>query len=177
VGRSFEDASVIVVMGVSGCGKSTVGQLLAQRLGLPFAEGDDFHPAANVAKMRSGLPLDDADRQVWLQALGQHLARSLMAGQGVVLSCSALKRSYRDQLRLHAPGLQLLHLVGSFDLLMQRMAARKSHYMPASLLHSQFADLQPPDADERAQLFEVTQTPQRIVQDFAIAGSRAYTGH
>jgi gluconokinase len=73
--------------------------------------------------------------------------------------------------------LQLLHLVGSFDLLMQRMAARKSHYMPASLLHSQFADLQPPDADERAQLFEVTQTPQRIVQDFAIAGSRAYTGH
>ncbi len=145
-----EVVPVIVVMGVSGCGKSTVARLLAERLGLAFAEGDAFHPERNVEKMKSGLALDDADRQGWLQALADHLRQARQQGAGVVLSCSALKRVYRDVLREAAPGLWLVHLVGDFALLRERMARRPDHYMPASLLQSQFQDLQAPGADEQA---------------------------
>lgn len=145
----------LVVMGVSGCGKSTLGQALAQRLGLPFVEGDDLHPARNVALMAAGTPLTDEDRQGWLQAIALRLAQA--QGVGAVVSCSALKRSYRDQLRRSAPDLQLVHLTGEESLLAARLRSRAGHYMPASLLPSQLQALEPPDADEHAITLPVTE--------------------
>ena len=141
-------ARCIVVMGVSGCGKSTVGRGLAQVLGLPFVEGDELHPPRNVALMAAGTPLTDADRGDWLQALSQVLADAATRGPGVVVSCSALKRSYRDLLRGGAPALRLVFLHGTRDLLDRRMQLRRGHYMPASLLDSQLQTLEPPGADE-----------------------------
>ena len=139
---------VHVVMGVSGCGKSTVGRLLAQARGATFLDGDDFHPPENVARMAAGMALTDADRQGWLIALSARLAQASAAGEGVVLSCSALKRRYRDMLRQGAPDLRLVYLHGSRELLAARMAARSDHYMPASLLDSQLATLGAAAADE-----------------------------
>jgi gluconokinase len=162
---------VVVVMGVSGCGKSTVGQLLARSLGFDFAEGDDFHPPGNVAKMKSGVALVDADRQDWLAALAERIGQSRAQGRGLVLSCSALKRSYRDRLRTAAPDLHLVHLVGDFAQLRQRMAGRTDHYMPPSLLESQFRDLQPPGADEKALELAVSLTPAALVQAILAVGS------
>ncbi len=159
-------AAVIVVMGVSGCGKTTVAQLLAQRLQLEFVEGDSFHPEANIAKMRAGMALTDVDRQSWLQTLAARLHGMRAQGRGAVLSCSALKRAYREVLRSAVPDLHLLHLVGAFDLLNERLAARNHHYMPASLLRSQFADLQMPQADEHAQTYSVTLPAQEIAERF-----------
>src|SRR5262245_26381976 len=135
-------------MGVSGSGKSTVGALLARSLHVPFLEGDSFHPARNVERMAAGIALTDDDREGWLQSLAQQLRQH--AAQGVVLSCSALKRRYRDVLRSGAPDLALLHLAGSADVLAQRMAARSGHYMPPSLLSSQLDTLEPPQPDEHA---------------------------
>ena len=151
----------IVVMGVSGCGKSTVGAQLAAALGLPFVEGDALHPPRNVALMAGGTPLGDEDRRDWLQAVGEALARH--AGTGVVVSCSALKRAYRDQLREAAPGLWLVHLHGEPSLLAQRLRSRQGHYMPPSLLPSQLQALEAPQADERALSADVAATPSRIV--------------
>ena len=156
-------APLVVVMGVSGCGKSTVGAQLARALGLEFLEGDQLHSAHNIARMASGVALTDEDRQQWLELLSGHLARALQRNQGLVLSCSALKRSYRDTLRRGAPGLQLVHLVGTPALLATRTAHRPGHYMPASLLASQFATLEPPGADEHALTFDVAQSPSSIV--------------
>ncbi len=138
----------VVVMGVSGCGKSTVGQALAQALGVPFVEGDKLHPPRNVALMAAGTPLTDDDRLGWLQAVAVQLA----AGQqhGVVVSCSALKRSYRDLLRGSAPDLRLVHLSGDAMVLARRMHERPGHYMPASLLQSQLDTLELPAPDEAA---------------------------
>lgn len=135
----------VVVMGVSGCGKTTVGMALAQRLGARFVEGDRLHPQANVAKMAAGIPLDDADRWPWLDAV----AAALASDSPVVASCSALKRVYRDRLRggLNTP-LHFLHLAGDRAILAQRMGDRPGHYMPVSLLDSQLATLEPPAADE-----------------------------
>ena len=158
------DAPLIVVtMGVSGCGKSTVGARLAQAWGVPFVEGDDLHSPANVARMAAGLALTDEDRREWLQSLAARIAQARRAGQGLVLSCSALKRIYRDVLRAAAPDLVFVHLHGDRGLLQARMAARPGHYMPVALLDSQFAILEPPGADERALSFEVTQPPDAIV--------------
>jgi gluconokinase len=140
----------IVVMGVSGCGKSTVGRLIAKRLGATFLDADDFHPPANVARMRAGIALTDADRAGWLDALSARLAGARETGEAVVLACSALKRSYRDALRRAAPELALVHLAGSPALLAERIAARPGHYMPPSLLPSQLALLEAPGDDERA---------------------------
>lgn len=139
----------IVVMGVSGCGKSTTGAALAQALNRPFIEGDSFHPPENVAKMAAGRALDDADRAPWLRALAQDLARCQALGQGVVLSCSALKRGYRDILRSGAPHVRFLHVHGSRALLEQRLAQRAGHFFPAHLLQSQLATLEmlAPDED------------------------------
>jgi gluconokinase len=135
-------------MGVSGAGKSTVGAALAQRLSLPFQEGDDLHPAANVAKMKSGLPLNDADRAPWLAAVGAWIDARTGEGAGGVITCSALKRAYRDTLRLGRPRLKFVYLRGSRALIAARVEGRIHGFMPASLLDSQFADLEPPTPDE-----------------------------
>jgi gluconokinase len=148
----------VVVMGVSGSGKTTVGAALADALGLGFVDGDSLHPAANVAKMAAGIPLDDADRAPWLDAIGEVLA----AGP-VVVACSALKRAYRDRLRAAAPSLRLVFLDGSRALLASRMAARPGHFMPTSLLDSQRATLEPPGLDEHPLTVDVaTPVPELV---------------
>lgn len=158
------EPSRVVVMGVSGCGKSTVGRKLALRLGVDFLEGDDCHPAHNVARMAAGIALTDEDRQGWLHTLAGRLAAAAAQGRGLVISCSALKRAYRDILRSGAPGVQFIHLHGDYELLATRMAARTDHYMPASLLDSQFATLEAPDPDENVRTMDVAQAPDEIVQ-------------
>ncbi|MGV3727002.1 gluconokinase [Hydrogenophaga sp.] len=131
----------LVVMGVAGCGKSSLGQLCAQALGLPLLEGDDFHSAGNVAKMRSGTPLSDDDRAAWLDALAAELQAH---PQGVVLTCSALKRRYRDRLRAATPGLRFVFLELTQEQARERVAARPAHLFPVSLVASQFATLEDP---------------------------------
>lgn len=156
-------SGIFVVMGVSGCGKSTVGAQLAAALGLEFLEGDTLHSAANVARMANGVPLTDTDRQGWLQTLADHIRAARLAGRGLVLSCSALKRAYRDILRQGASELHLVHLQGSYEVLAARMTTRTGHYMPLSLLESQLATLETPDAQENAQTFDVRSDPEQIV--------------
>ncbi|MGT2462629.1 gluconokinase [Sinomonas atrocyanea] len=134
-----------VVMGVSGAGKTTAGQALAAHLGVPFGDADDLHPAANVAKMQSGVALDDADRAPWLAAVGTWLAERR---DGAVMSCSALRRAYRDTLREYAWPVRFLHLAGSAEVVRARVEAREGHYMPASLVESQYAALEPLGDDE-----------------------------
>ena len=154
---------VLVVMGVSGSGKSTVGAAVAQRLRVPFADADDFHPPANIAKMTAGQALDDDDRRPWLEAIGEWLAAH---PDGAVISCSALKRSYRDQLRAHAPDVAFLHLQGERDVIARRQASRPGHFMPASLLTSQFATLEPLQPDERGVVIDVDQSVDAVVQKY-----------
>jgi carbohydrate kinase (thermoresistant glucokinase family) len=144
----------VVVMGVSGCGKSTVSRLLAQHMGVPFIEGDELHPARNVALMSAGIPLTDDDRRDWLAAIAQRL-RGPAAHQGAVVACSALRRTYRDVLRQAAPDLALVHLSGEMDLIAQRLGRRAGHYMPATLLQSQLDTLEPPQPDEHALVLDV----------------------
>lgn len=151
---------VVVVMGVAGTGKTTIGPLLAARLGVPYAEGDDFHPPANIAKMSAGTPLDDEDRWPWLDAIGTWAHER--AGLGGVVSCSALKRSYRDRLRAAAPGLVFVHLTGSRELIEDRMGHRQGHFMPTALLDSQFATLEPLTADEAGVAVDVSGGPEEI---------------
>jgi gluconokinase len=150
-------------MGVSGSGKSTVGAAVAQRLRVPFADADDFHPPANIAKMTAGQALDDDDRRPWLEAIGEWLAAH---PDGAVISCSALKRSYRDQLRAHAPDVAFLHLQGERDVIARRQASRPGHFMPASLLTSQFATLEPLQPDERGVVIDVDQSVDAVVQQY-----------
>ena len=152
-------------MGVSGCGKSTVGRLLAAALGARYVEGDELHPPQNVARMAAGIPLTDADRHGWLQELGRRLGGADVGPQGIVVSCSALKRSYRDVLRAAAPGLRLVHLHGPRELLQQRLAGRSGHYMPASLLQSQLDTLEPPGEDERAITLDIATPPEGQVAE------------
>jgi gluconokinase len=153
---------IIVVMGVSGCGKSTVGRQLATALALSFLEGDDFHPPANVERMAAGIPLTDADREGWLNTLADRMAQAVAKGDGLVLSCSALKRSYRDVLRRGAAHLRFVYLYGDAEVLARRMALRTKHYMPPSLLSSQLATLEPPSADEHPMVFDL-QLPTEVV--------------
>ncbi len=142
------DARAIVVMGVSGCGKTSVAEGLAASLGAAFIEGDSLHPAANVEKMSRGIPLTDEDRWPWLDMIGRALADARAAGNGVVVSCSALRKVYRERLRSAAGGtLSFVFLRGSRDLLMTRMAAREGHFMPVSLLDSQLATLEDPSGE------------------------------
>ncbi len=162
--------SPIVVMGVSGSGKSTVGAALAQRLRVPFADADDFHPDANVAKMSSGQPLDDDDRYPWLEAIGQWLSTHPNGG---VMSCSALKRKYRDQLRRHCGDVEFLHLFGSPEVIGRRQASRPGHFMPPSLLTSQFQTLEPLDTDERGVTIDVAQNIDAIIDDYVAASDQA----
>lgn len=161
--------AIHVVMGVSGSGKSTVGAQLASALGVTFLEGDSLHPARNVARMAAGFALSDEDREGWLQALAERIRQSHNAGKAMVLSCSALKRSYRDILRQGAPDLQFLYLYGDRELLTARMAARTGHYMPMSLLASQLSTLEVPDSSENAQFLDVANRPEDIVASVVAA--------
>lgn len=151
----------VVVMGVSGSGKSTVGAALADRLRVPFVDADTLHPAANVAKMAAGVPLDDDDRYPWLERVGEWLAGHRDGG---VASCSALKRAYRDYLRARCPPVAFLHLAGSPELIGRRLAARTGHFMPAALLRSQFETLQPLGADEAGVTVDVDHGVDRIIE-------------
>ncbi len=153
----------LVVMGVSGCGKTSVGAQLAALLGHGFIEGDELHPPHNVALMAAGTALTDADRAGWLAEIGRRLASARAAGQGLVVSCSALKRSYRDGLRAACPGLRFIHLHGTVALLRQRIAQRQGHYMPAALLDSQLATLEPPGADEAAITLDIGASTDALV--------------
>ncbi|KUI35537.1 gluconokinase [Mycobacterium sp. GA-2829] len=156
-------ASPIVVMGVSGSGKSTVGAALAQRLRVPFADADDFHPPQNIAKMTAGQPLDDDDRTPWLESIGEWLARHHGGG---VMSCSALKRRYRDQLRSHCPDVEFLHLAGTVETIGRRQASRPGHFMPATLLASQFQTLEPLEPDEGGVVIDVAQSIDSIIESY-----------
>ena len=140
---------VVIVAGVSGSGKSTVGALLAGRLGWRFADADDFHPAANVAKMRARIPLTDADRWPWLRAIGAWMDARIAAHESAVITCSALKRSYRDLLLDGRPQARMVFLAPDREELARRLAARHGHFFPEQLLGSQFTDLEPPQQDER----------------------------
>lgn len=153
----------IVVMGVSGCGKSTVGEHLATELGLDYKDGDELHPQSNIDKMASGQALDDDDRAWWLVQVGKWL-RDRNSG---VIACSALKRSYRDLIRTKAPGTIFVHLHGDYDLLLSRMNSREDHFMPSTLLDSQFATLEPLGEDEEAKVFDIALPVDEIVAEAA----------
>jgi gluconokinase len=160
-----------VIMGVSGCGKSSIGAAFAAAIGGKFIDGDDLHPDANRAKMASGQPLNDDDRAPWLVRVG--LALHGDAGK-IVIGCSALKRRYRDEIRTHAgQPVMFLHLSGSYAVLAARLAARKDHFMPPSLLDSQFAALEPPSDDELAVAVDIDQTPQAILAELLARTSKA----
>lgn len=158
-GRSF------VVMGTAGAGKSVVGSALAAATGLRFVEGDLFHSPANVALMAAGTPLTDANRAEWLAALAVQLHAARERGEGIVLTCSALKRRYRDQLRRGDPDIQFVFLHGDAALLRPRLEARSGHYMSASLLDSQLDILEAPASDEQAWTFDVNRSPEDLVSD------------
>ncbi len=151
----------IVVMGVSGSGKTTIGTMLAAELGVPFIDADDLHPRANKEKMRAGIPLDDEDRWPWLKAVGEAIARA----ESAVTACSALKRSYRDRLREFAPDAVLVHLVGDKELLAQRIGNRDHEFMAGSLLESQFQTLEPLEADEPGVVVDVAPGKGEIVRE------------
>lgn len=164
-------SDIFVVMGVSGCGKSTVGAQLAAALRLDFLEGDTLHPPGNVARMAAGVALSDTDRAGWLQTLAERIRLARLAGTGLVLSCSALKRAYRDILRQGASDLHFVYLRGDYVVLVARMAARSGHFMPPSLLDSQLATLEEPGLDEDAQTFEMISRPEDIVAAVVAAWS------
>jgi len=155
-----------IIMGVAGSGKTTIGAAFARALATPFLEGDELHPAANVQRMAQGIPLTDDDRRPWLLAIAQQLRDAHRAGLGLVVTCSALKRSYRDLLRSAGAGgggLQFVHLSGDRDVIAERLAGRRGHFMPASLLDSQFAALEAPDPDEHAWVHDIRESPEAIV--------------
>lgn len=155
----------LIVMGVSGSGKSTVGKALAERLGWPYEDADAYHPASNVAKMSAGQPLTDDDRRPWLQAIAAEIDRVITGGGSIVFGCSALKRAYRDIL-VHGRGdVRIVFLDGSRELIAARMASRKNHFMPAGLLDSQFATLQRPAPDESPIIASIDAPVEAIVDD------------
>jgi carbohydrate kinase (thermoresistant glucokinase family) len=158
-----------VVMGVAGCGKSSVGEALAQRLGVRYVEGDRYHSPENVAKMSAGVPLTDDDRLQWLASLQGEIRAAAQRGEGIVVGCSALKRRYRDTLREGARGLRFAHLDGTRDLIAQRMGARTGHYMPLSLLDSQFAALEPLQLDEAGLVLDIREDVPQLVARIAPA--------
>lgn len=158
---------IYVVMGVSGCGKTLIGEGLARALDVEFVEGDAYHPPENVARMTAGIPLTDADRQGWLAALAARIAEAKRAGMGLVVSCSALKRSYRDLLRAGAADVRFVFLRGSRELIAARLAGRRGHYMPPSLLDSQLATLEEPSPDEHPWVCDISSAPESILVDLA----------
>lgn len=165
----------LVVMGVQGCGKSTAGQAVAARLGLPFLDGDDLHSVSNKQKMASGHPLTDADREPWLRAIGRELAAGLQQGTATVIACSSLKRQYRDLIRSYAPETQFIHLDGSRELIAERLTQRDHEYMPPTLLDSQFATLEPLGEDEAGIRLDISLS----LDEIAAAAAEAFdpAGH
>ena len=163
--------NLYVVMGVTGCGKSTIGATLARALGVDFVEGDDYHSLANVQRMSSGIPLTDDDRADWLRALAVRIREAKDSGTGLVLTCSALKRSYRDALRAAAPELRFVFLTGSRTLIAERVAGRRGHFMPESLLDSQLATLEQPSSDEHTWVFDIRESAQEIVDGIVARAS------
>lgn len=159
--------TILVVMGVSGSGKTTIAEGLAQREGWPLLEGDLYHPPSNVAKMAAGTPLTDEDRWPWLRAIAAAIDEKRAAGESAVVACSALKRAYRDVLIADRPDVYLVYLQGSHDLIARRMASRKGHFMPTALLNSQFATLEEPGPDERPIIASIEPAPDEIVADVA----------
>jgi gluconokinase len=155
----------LIVMGVSGSGKSTIAEKLAKQLGWTYEDGDSFHPPANVAKMHAGHPLTDEDRWPWLRAIGAEIDRACQAGEHAVIACSALKRAYRDILVHGRNDVRIVYLDGSQQLIADRLAKRKGHYMPASLLESQFKTLEPPTSDEHALKVSIDAAADAIVDD------------
>lgn len=154
----------LIVMGVSGSGKSTIGQGLADAIGVEFIDGDDLHPTANKAKMAAGHPLDDEDRAPWLEIIADRIGAELADGHPIVVACSALKRRYRDQLVSYAPSTVFVHLVGARELIAERQAHRDHEYMPNSLLDSQFQALEPLQPGERGVEVDLSLTPDAMVQ-------------
>lgn len=152
--------AAFVIMGVSGCGKSSIGKRVAYAVGGGFIDGDQLHPAENIAKMSRGEPLDDADREPWLKKVGQHL----QGGEKTIIACSALKRCYRDQIAAEAGRpVTFLYLQGTRKVLLKRMECRTGHFMPVPLLDSQIATLEPPQADEQVITANIDQPPEQVV--------------
>ena len=155
---------IIVIFGVSGAGKTTVGKLLARELGWHFLEADDFHPAANIEKMRSGRRLTDEDRWPWLERLGEEITRLVAAGKNAVVACSALKRAYRDRLRV-SDEVKFVFLRGDYSFIENQLRSRHGHFMNPELLQSQFDDLEEPELDEDVLTIDLGRTPQEIVEE------------
>jgi gluconokinase len=155
---------IVIVFGVSGAGKTTIGKLLAEALSWQFYEADDFHPRANIEKMRSGRPLTDEDRWPWLERLRDQITRSLAAKDNAVLACSALKHAYRERLRV-SDDVKFVFLRGDYALIENQLRRRRGHFMNPALLRSQFADLEEPGSDEDALTIELGRTPQELVDE------------
>jgi gluconokinase len=155
---------IAIVFGVAGAGKTTIGKLLAQELGWRFHEADDFHSQANIDKLRRGIPLTDEDRWPWLENLRQLIKRSLEAGENAVLACSALKRAYRERLRV-SDEVKFVFLQGDYALIEKQLRQRRGHFMNLELLRSQFADLEEPKSDEDVVTIELGRTPEEIVEE------------
>ena len=166
-GETSETPCALIVMGVSGSGKSTIADKLAERLGWTFEDGDRFHPASNVAKMSAGHPLTDEDRWPWLRAIADEIDRVCRAGEHAVIACSALKRAYRDVLVHGRNDVRIVFLSGTQPLIAGRLAARKGHFMPPGLLDSQFRTLEPPQADEQPLTVSIDASVDAIVDDIA----------
>jgi gluconokinase len=171
--KSLMNARVLILMGVSGCGKSTIAAILASRLQWPFEEGDALHPQANIEKLAAGHPLTDADRWPWLAKVADWVGERLDAGQNGLITCSALKRSYRDLINRRGSGVMFVFLAGSKETIAARLAARHGHFMQASLLDSQFADLEEPAPDEPAIRVDIgppaAEIAEQIVEDLGLA--------
>src|SRR5581483_5910593 len=153
---------VVIVFGVAGVGKTTIGKLLSSELGWKFYEGDDFHPIANVEKMKKGIPLNDGDRQPWLESLRERIKESLAANEDAVLACSALKRKYRDLLRVNSQ-VRFVYLRGDKEIVRERLKQRRGHFFDPKLLESQFADLEEPGPDEAVLVVDAEGHPQQLV--------------
>lgn len=160
-----------VIMGVSGCGKTAIGSRFARALGVEFVEGDSYHSPANIQKMSAGIPLDDEDRAGWLRAIASRIRRANETGEAVVVSCSALKRAYRDMIRAEAGAVRFVFLRGERGLIAQRLVERKGHYMPPTLLDSQFAALEEPSTDEDVWVVDVDASPDAIVDSLLARAS------